>query len=219
MRILLASDHYPPFIGGGQLTTWSLATRLARRGHEVAVATVWQPGLPDIEVNEVRVHRLRQLRTSISLFVRKERTYHQPPFADPITVAALRRLISHYRPDVVHSHGWMSHSCAAALLGKNIPLVLSARDYGYACANRTLLRRGDICDGPSLLKCMSCAGAYYGRPKGWLAALSVLAGRRLLLRKVSGVHSVSAYVQKTIRRDLVRRHKQPIVERIIHEFV
>jgi glycosyltransferase involved in cell wall biosynthesis len=33
------------------------------------------------------------------------------------------------------------------------------------------------------------------------------------------VHSVSAYVQKTIRRDLVRRHKQPIVERIIHEFV
>lgn len=219
MRILIASDHYPPFIGGGQLTTWFLATRLVERGHEVAVATVWQPGLSRIQVEGVPVHRLRQLRTSISLFVNQERKYEQPPFADPITVVALRRLIRSYQPDLVHSHGWFSHSCAAALVGTKIPLVLSARDYGYACANRTLLRRGEICNGPALLKCIRCAGSNYGRPKGWIAAISVLAGRKLLLHKTAGLHSVSAYVQKTLRRDLVRRHNRPIAERVIHEFV
>ena len=64
MRILLASDHYPPFIGGAQRQTQVLASELAARGHEVAVATVWQDDLPARPARGgVAVLRLRQLRT------------------------------------------------------------------------------------------------------------------------------------------------------------
>lgn len=220
MRILLASDHYPPAIGGGQLTTWFLAKELARRGHAITVATVWQPRLTDNEVdNDVLVFRLRQLRTAVPHLARHDGTYHQPPFADPVTTVALRRLINRFQPDIVHSHGWISYSCAAALLGKPTPLVLSARDYGYICANRTLLRYGRICDGPAVGKCVKCAGASYGRPKGWLAALAVLGGRGLLRRKIAGVHSVSEYVRNQVARRLADDLGRSIADPVIHETV
>jgi glycosyltransferase involved in cell wall biosynthesis len=222
MRILVASDHYPPMIGGGQLTTWFLATELAQRGHDVAVATVWQPSTPAVEAGEVPVYRLRQLRTWIPRTVRRGQTYHQPPFVDPITAIALRRVINDFAPDVVHSHGWFSYSCAAALLGKDIPLVLSARDYGYICANRTLLQGRNICSGPAMIKCLRCAGANYGRPKGWIAALGVWANIVLLRRKTAGIHYVSRYVKERVEPGLVRKRrgpKRPIIQRVIHETV
>ena len=42
VRILIASDRYPPFIGGAQRQTWLIAHELERREHRVVVATVWQ---------------------------------------------------------------------------------------------------------------------------------------------------------------------------------
>jgi glycosyltransferase involved in cell wall biosynthesis len=203
VRVLVATDYYPPFIGGGQIQSRLLAGELDRRGHDVVVTTVWQNGRPGVETDDgVIVHRLRQLRTLPGLG-RKRRQHHHPPFADPVTTLALRRLIKRFRPDVVHSYGWISYSCAAALTGMDTPLVIIARDYGYTCANRTLLRDGRDCSGPAVLKCMGCAGRNYGRPKGWIAALGVLAGRALLRRKTRAVHSVSAYVQEIMHRDFV----------------
>jgi glycosyltransferase involved in cell wall biosynthesis len=203
VRVLVATDYYPPFIGGGQIQSRLLAGELRRRGHDVVVVTVWQSGRPAVETDDgVAVHRLRQLRTLPGL-ERRRRQHHHPPFPDPVTALALRRLIKRFRPDVVHSYGWISYSCAAALTGMDTPLVIIARDYGYTCANRTLLRDGRDCSGPAVRKCLGCAGRNYGRPKGWVAALSVLAGRPLLRRKARAVHSVSAYVQEMMRRDFL----------------
>jgi glycosyltransferase involved in cell wall biosynthesis len=203
VRVLVATDYYPPFIGGGQIQSRLLAGQLHRRGHDVVVATVWQNGCRSVETDDgVPVHRLRQLRTLPGL-ERRRRQHHQPPFADPVTTLAMRRLIKRFQPDVVHSYGWISYSCAAALTGMDTPLVIIARDYGYTCANRTLLRDGRDCSGPAVLKCMGCAGRHYGRPKGWIAALGVLASKALLRRKTRAVHSVSAYVQEMMRRDFL----------------
>jgi glycosyltransferase involved in cell wall biosynthesis len=199
MRVLLATDHYPPSIGGAQIQSRLLAHELSKRGHEVVVATVAQPGLPAVE-NEagVPVHRLRQMRR-----LRTGRRQHQPPFPDPVTILGLRRLLRTFQPDVVHSYGWISYSCAAALIGRRTPLLLTARDYAYSCANRTLLRNGEECSGPELAKCLGCAGRHYGRPKGWIAALGVFASGPLLRRKLSAVHSISSYVQAIVRRDFL----------------
>jgi len=203
LRVLLASDHYPPFIGGAHRQTQLLARELHQRGHEVNVATVWSGGLPEEEDDAgVRVFRLKQLRTWLPGVVKDRIQRHQPPFSDPITVVGLRRLIRRFTPDVVHAYGWFSYSSALALLGTQIPLLISARDYGYSCATRTLMyRREQTCDGPVLQKCLGCAANLYGAPKGWLAALGVLMGRSLLKHKVRGVHSISAYVQAIMRRD------------------
>lgn len=204
MRILIATDHYPPFIGGAHRQARLLAAGMARRGHDVAVATTWHGGLPPLDWEEhVTVHRLRQVRTLFSSLIRDEEQRHQPPFPDPITIASLRRLINGFEPDVIHAYGWLAFSVAAALGRRRIPLLISARDYGYFCANRTLLRKGEPCSGPAPLKCATCASEYYGgAPKGLAATAGVYACRPLLARKMTGLHSVSTFVHDVTTRYL-----------------
>jgi glycosyltransferase involved in cell wall biosynthesis len=202
MRILIVTDHYPPFIGGAHRQARLLAAGMAERGHDVAVATTWHGGLPPLDWEEhVTVHRLRQLRTVARSLIRDEEQRHQPPFPDPVTVVGLRRLISGFEPDVIHAYGWLAFSVATALGRRQIPMLVSARDYGYFCANRTLLRKGEPCAGPAPLKCATCASDYYsGVPKGLAATAGVYACRPLLARKMTGLHSVSSFVDDvTIR--------------------
>lgn len=195
MRILIATDHFPPFIGGAHRQAQLIARGMVERGHEVTVATPWHGGLPLAEADHgVEVCRVRQLRTAIPALVRDERQRHQPPFPDPVTVAGLRKLITKFEPEIIHAYGWLAFSVAIALGRKRIPMLVSARDYGYFCATRTLLRKGAPCSGPAPLKCLACSGEYYGRPKGWLAAVGVAVSKPVLARKMTGLHSVSSYV-------------------------
>ena len=219
MRVLIATDHYPPHIGGAQIQSRLLAQELSCRGHEVVVATVWQDDCLAVEDDQgVPVYRLRQLRTLPGL-ARRRRQHHQPPFPDPVTAIGIRRLIRRFRPDIIHSYGWISYSTAAALYGINIPLLITVRDYAYSCANRTLMRDGEPCSGPGLAKCLGCAGRYYGRPKGWTAALGVLGSRRLLRRKIRAIHSISTFVQSIVRRDFVDDRKSKTTGHIIHDVI
>lgn len=204
MRILIATDHYPPFIGGAHRQARLLAAGMAKRGHDVAVATTWHGGLPGLDWEEnVTVHRLRQLRTGVRSLIRDREQRHQPPFPDPLTVAGLRRLINGFEPDVIHAYGWLAFSVAVAMGRKRIPMLISARDYGYFCANRTLLRKGEPCAGPAPMKCATCASEYYGgAPKGLTATAGVYMCRPLLARKMTGLHSVSSFVHDVTTRYL-----------------
>jgi glycosyltransferase involved in cell wall biosynthesis len=203
MRILLASDYYAPFIGGVQRQIQLIGRELVARGHAVEVVTVWSPGFAAAEDDGgVRVNRVRQIRSVIRGAARPGQ-HHPPPFPDPVMTAGLRRIVRRFRPDVVHSYGWLSYSCAAALLGRNTPLVVSARDYAYGCAVRTLVEGGHMCSGPEALKCLGCASDYYGRHRGWLAMLGVRASAGLLRSKVTSLHSISAHVRDMVRRDFL----------------
>jgi glycosyltransferase involved in cell wall biosynthesis len=195
MRILLATDHFPPFIGGAHRQAQLIAKAMGERGHQVAVATPWHGGLPRVEErDEYSVHRVRQLRTAVPALVRDRGQRHQPPFPDPVTIYDLRKLLADFEPELIHAYGWLAFSLAAALGRRHIPMMVSARDYGYFCATRTLLHQGAPCDGPAPLKCLNCAGSYYGRPKGWIAAAGVAMSKRLLERKMTALHSISTYV-------------------------
>lgn len=205
MRLLLASDFYPPFIGGTELQVRMLAERMARLGHEVTVATVWHAGLDQIEwMNGVRVVRLRGLTVRLPMVYSdpSRRRYH-PPFPDPGIVIGLRKLIRKARPDVMHANNWIAFSCAAAVVGTGVPLMVSVRDAGYSCATKILMRGSQVCDGPSVTKCLPCARENYGYAKGTAAVLGVAASRELLRTTVSGFHSVSNFVQEIVNRDLV----------------
>jgi glycosyltransferase involved in cell wall biosynthesis len=203
MRIVIATDHYPPFIGGAHRQAHLLAHGMSERGHTITVATPWHGGLPRVARDgAVTIHRLRQLRTAIPALVRDRRQRHQPPFSDPVTVRDLRRVIAAAEPDVVHAYGWLAFSVATALGRRRIPLLLSARDYGYFCATRTLLRRNAPCDGPGPLKCLACTRDYYGTAKGWTAAAGVALSGSRLARRVDALHSVSTYVHEITWRRL-----------------
>lgn len=46
------------------------------------------------------------------------------------------------------------------------------QNYSLVCAQKRLMRREDLCDGPGIVKCLSCATDFYGFPKGPLATLA-----------------------------------------------
>ncbi|MGE5223996.1 MAG: glycosyltransferase [Omnitrophica WOR_2 bacterium] len=227
LRILIASDHYPPFFGGAHRQTALLAEELSRRGHEVSVATVWHPGLPERDSAEgVEVYRFKQIRTWLPWLARGKGQRHQPPFPDPVTITGLRRLIDRFKPDVIHSYGWISYSVAVALAGKDIPLLLSARDYGYFCATRSLLYENKTCSGPGFMKCLTCSSGFYGAPKGIVSVLGVYLSKPFLVRKTRGIHSVSHYVQRTMEDHLldgilaVGNHQdRRVIEKVIPSFL
>ena len=200
----MATDFYPPFIGGAERQTYLLSRELAARGHQVSVATVWHEGLPERQEDSgVHVHRLKGMTTRVPWFSADPARRYHPPFPEPAIVLGLHRSIKRARPDVVHAGGWIVYSCAAALLGKRIPLLLSVRDYGYGCAVRTLLRDGRICAGPAAIKCLTHAAHVYRGPKAIAAVLGVFGGRALLTRRVDATHAISTYVQRTVARDVL----------------
>jgi glycosyltransferase involved in cell wall biosynthesis len=216
VRILIASDYYPPFIGGAHRQTRLLAQEFARRGHDVAVATIWYPGSAETATEDgFTVHRVRQVRTAVRTLARPGQ-HHQPSFPDPVTAWQLRRIARAFRPDVVHAYGGIAFSAGVALRGLRTPLVIAARDYGYGCPTRTLVNHDRICPGPSIRRCPACAMRYYGPAKGLIATGGLTVSRPILRRSIDGLHSISTYVDGTVRRDLL--HAMPLPGIIVPSF-
>jgi glycosyltransferase involved in cell wall biosynthesis len=249
IRLLLVSDSYPPLIGGADMQVQMIAHAMRDAGHRVTVATPWQPGLQLREDDGgVDVRRTRALSTRVPWFARDPGRRHHPPFPDPGTTLELRRIIREVRPHVAHSYGWISYSTAAAVLGTNVPLLLSARDYGYICAVRNFLYyKGRVCSGPSLAKCLRCAAHTYtqdeagnavlgrggapvtarhrlrGAGKGLAAVTSIYLGWPLLTRRLRGLHSVSTFVRGVMGRFLLQsrtgREVRVLVDEVIPSFL
>jgi glycosyltransferase involved in cell wall biosynthesis len=224
LRVLLVTDAYAPLIGGANRSTELLARQLIKRGDIVRVGTQWQPGLPEQEeLNGIPVHRMKNLVTRVPWFSTQTETRHHPPFPDPETVWRFRRLLQEFKPDLVHSYGWITYSVTAAMLGTKIPLLVSARDYGNICAVRSLVCHGKICDGPtSFKKCLECSFDFYGVPKGTVAVLGVTGGKFLLRHKLRGLHSISRFVQSMMLKYLLNLpdeiHKDGLPYRILPNF-
>ena len=167
MRILMLTQFYPPIIGGGAIHTRSLGHELAARGHDVAVATLWHEGQMEFELDQgVRVYRIRSsMRRMAWLFSDNSRQY-APPFPDPEAMLALRRVIIHERPDIVHAHNWLVYSFLPLKAWSGAKLVVTLHNYSKVCVKTTLMRHGEACAGPAPGKCLNCAVQYYGLAKG-----------------------------------------------------
>lgn len=203
LRTLILTDYYRPLIGGSIRSVELLARNLTANGHTVAIATSWQPDAPaEEEIDGVRVYRVRDLASRLRRFSEDPFKHNPPPFADPEGAWRLRRLVDRFRPDVIHAYGWISHSLALGLLGKRVPVLLSARDYGNICAVGTLVRKGELCSGPQFAKCLDCAGHRYGRGKGAAAVVGVFTAGPLLRHVVTELHAVSRFVARIIDRFL-----------------
>lgn len=203
MRVLLATDFYPPFVGGTERQVEILAGELSARGHEVHVATVWHRGLPyEEKYGGILVHRLEALTTRLSFLSRDLGRRFHPPFPEAAIVGKLRQLVRNYQIDVVHAFGWIAYSCAVAVIKSGASLVVSAQDYGYSCPTRTLLFfNSSLCTGPSMRKCFACASMTYGCVKALAAVIGVHYGRYLLRRHT--IHALSGIVATVVRRDLL----------------
>jgi glycosyltransferase involved in cell wall biosynthesis len=167
----MLAQWYAPLIGGEETHVRNLAHELVARGHDVTVATLWQPGLADFEPDgAVRVHRLHgTVQRAEGLFADGRRR-SAPPAPDPETTGSLARLVAEVRPDIVHAHNWMVHAYLPLKRRDGPRLVVSLHDFSLVCATKVMLFRGEACSGPGLAKCLGCAAEHYGPLKGVVTA-------------------------------------------------
>jgi glycosyltransferase involved in cell wall biosynthesis len=198
MRILMLAQSFAPILGGEERVVENLSLELAARGHEVAIATLRQPGVEPVQCGGgVRIHPLRSSASRLS--GEGAERVHAPPLPDPETVLDLRRVLREERPDVVHAHNWIVHSYLPLDRRAEAALVLSLHDYGLICATKRLLRHGAVCSGPGPIKCLLCANAHYGFAKGAVAALGTRARERTVRRRVDVFLPISSTVAELCR--------------------
>ena len=167
MRILMLTQFYHPIIGGEERIVQDLSVELARRGHEVAVATLWHAGFQDYEIDRgVRIFRIRSTTQRAAWLYRETQRRHAPPWPDPETTWALRRVLAQVQPEIVHAHNWLVYSFLPLKLQSRARLLLTLHDYSLLCVKRRLIYRGAPCGGPGFIKCLACSKAHYGLAKG-----------------------------------------------------
>lgn len=169
MKILLLAQFFPPVIGGEERHVQDLAVQLSKRGHEVIVGTQRHAGAPDVEeFDGYTVHRVGSALGRISVGSGDRR--FAPPFPDPETSLALRRLGKAFQPDIVHAHNWIINSWIPVKPFVKAPLVWTLHAFGLNCATHRMVYSGNPCSGPGPKKCLSCAQTHYGKVMGTVVA-------------------------------------------------
>jgi len=215
MRILMLTQSYAPIVGGIEHMVEAISEELAKRGHEVAIATLRQPNSEPIGSEEVPVFGLDTSVHSLPGLRLDEERRHAPPGPDPRTTRELRPLVKSFRPDVVHAHDWLIHSYLPLDRSSSPGLLLSMHDYGLTCATKRFMHRGsEICSGPGAVKCVRCAcEVYESVAKGAPAAIGTRMSERRIRRHVDVFLPVSTAV-----RDLCRLGPED-THRVINNFV
>lgn len=169
MKILLLAQFFPPVIGGEERHVQDLAVQLSKRGHEVVVATQRVEGQPDVEqFDGYTVHRVGSIMGRLGIGSGDRR--FAPPFPDPETTLALRKLGQQFQPDIVHAHNWIINSWIPIKKFVKAPLVWTLHAFGLNCATHRMVYQGNPCTGPGVSKCLKCASSHYGPAMGSVVA-------------------------------------------------
>ncbi|HEV8255099.1 MAG TPA: glycosyltransferase family 4 protein [Vicinamibacteria bacterium] len=181
MKVVLATEVFPPRAGGAGWSTRALALGLREAGHEVSVLTT-SPG-PE-QMDGLEVHRLR--------------TRGRKRLAVPRAFAA--RLES----DRAVVHAQHSLSALGCLSGARTGRVaVTVRDHWPVCFWSTRISRGAHCPGCGLLPMTRCAPGHVGAP-GPLAWAAIpymradLRAKRAALLRAGAVLAVSDAVGREL---------------------
>jgi glycosyltransferase involved in cell wall biosynthesis len=197
MRILMVAQFYPPLSGGIERHVQNLSKALVDRGHHVAVATLWHPGLCDYEDTDgITVYRIHGSMQRIGKLFTSQR-HHSPPFPDPETTLALWKIVIRERPDIVHVHDWMGRSYLPVKPISHAKFVRTLHDCELTCAQmRFTYMDTELCPGPRLQRCLRCTRNHYGGLKGPITLISNWVFGKLEKQAVDAYIPVSHAVQQ-----------------------
>jgi len=163
----MITDFYWPFVGGVEQHVRRLSQALMKRGNQVAVVTLSQPGLAEFEYDrEVRVYRVRSSGQRLPFLFTKANRPWAPPFPDPGVTWALQQILEKENPHIIHGHDWLARSFLPLKAASRAKFVVSLHYYTLSCAKKNLMYSGLPCSGPQLFKCLACVGPHYGALKG-----------------------------------------------------
>ena len=146
MRILLASDTYPPDVNGAARFTERLARGLLSRGHEVHVAAPSPDGPEGMEVLDgVTVHRVVSYRWPLHEWYRVSLPWTAKP--------ACAKIVAKVQPDVVHTQ-------AHFIVGRYISYAAHAQGFPLVGTNHFM---------PENLFAHARTPPFFERPARWFA--------------------------------------------------
>jgi glycogen synthase len=209
MKILLATDSFPPGCGGSGWSTYELARGLRARGHEV-VAVQPRPGAaPGLRERTYDGFRITELGVAVPE-VPYVRNYFKNERLFPFLADRIEALVRRERFDLVHGqHVLTSLPSIDAAARCGIPSVCTIRDYWPVCYWSDLIHTSS---GMSL--CPACSAGMMTRcvrPRAgplWPLALPMIPYMRAnLARKRAGLARADAVIAvgSTIADDLRAR--------------
>jgi glycogen(starch) synthase len=158
MRVLLATDAFPPVCGGSGWSTYELARGLRTRGHDVLIV---QPrpgtaaGVRDTTYDEFRIVEFGAPAPPVPYvrnYFKNEKLYTS--LADYLT-----RLIAREHIDIVHGqHAMTCVPAVRAARRTSIPSVCTVRDYWPVCYWSDLIHTSE-----GLALCPRCSSAMMTR--------------------------------------------------------
>ena len=208
MRILLATDAFPPVCGGSGWSTYELARGLRTRGHSIVIVQP-RPGGRGVRERTFDGFRVIEFGASappipyVRNYFKNERLFAN--LADYLTT-----LIERERIDIVHGqHVMTSVPTVRAARQSSIAAVCTIRDYWPVCYWSDLIHTSE-----GLALCPECSAAMMTRcikphaKAGWPLALPLIPYMRAnLIRKQRGIAIADAIVavSSTIAADLRAR--------------
>lgn len=196
--ILLLTDLYRPVTGGLEGHVQALGQELRRRGNQVTVVTLAQPGEPAREdEGGVSVRRIDGWSAALERFYEDSSYRFHPPAPDPGVARALHAILQEVQPDVIHAHAWMVYSALPLQSARRHALVMTLHDYGLACAKKTFVRHDAACPGPTAIRCLRCAPEQYGVPVA-TALVGALRFGRTFHDRIDRFLAVSSYVRDRV---------------------
>jgi glycogen synthase len=179
MRILIATDAFPPVSGGSGWSTYELARGLRAKGHHLTIVEPYSADPPRsydgfrVIGFSARAPRVPFVRN----YFRNERLY-------PRLAKYLGKLIRDERIDLIHAqHELTGPAAVHAAKMTGIPSVVTVRDYWPLCYWNDLVRDptlGHICPGCSASAMTRCLPPRAGR--GWLLTTPFIPYMRANLR-------------------------------------
>jgi glycosyltransferase involved in cell wall biosynthesis len=188
MKLLYVVHQFlPDFVGGTELDTWEVATRMRDRGHKVTIVhrAPGDAGLTRTSRDGILAYRLEAgSMTPTALF--------SATFGHRALTHHLRAIFAETRPDLVHFQhlrglpaGWV-----AWVREQGTPALISLRDFWFVCPNAQLIdyETGELCTTPGApVHCARCAFMRAGLKSALFAApllAPVMATRNRILRRV-----------------------------------
>ena len=201
MKILLATDVFPPKSGGSGWSTFYLARALQQRGHVVRVALPKQ----GIDGTQTRVYE------NINVVEVGYRASNVPGLRAWQRTNAIEKTFSAYLAecasefDVIHAQHMLSISAASAAKKiTRVPVISTVRDYWHVCLYGTLWRDNAICPicrGGEITRCLK---QKYGGAAKWMRPAVPFVEREITrrqraLQNSDAVIAVSEFVADTLR--------------------